>query len=180
MDLGELQRQLREARRNPRPAGQRRLEAAARPAAMRVALGADHGGFALKEALVTRVRELGHEPVDVGTHSTEAVDYPDFALAVAQAVARGDCARGIVVDAAGLGSCMVANKVAGVRAATCHDEASARNSREHNDANVLSLGARALHPGHAKRIVQVWLATPFAGGRHQRRVDKIAALDRGR
>jgi ribose 5-phosphate isomerase B len=180
MDLEELQRQLREARRNRHPAGQGRLNGAGQSAPMRVALGADHGGFALKQALVARVRELGHEPVDLGTHSTGAGDYPDFALAVAKAVASGDCARGIVVDAAGLGSCMVANKVAGVRAATCHDEASARNSREHNDANVLSLGSRALHTGHAKRIVQVWLATPFAGGRHQRRVEKIEALDRGR
>jgi ribose 5-phosphate isomerase B len=178
MEIGELQQKLRAARRAAAPVGQRRLEAGA--ARLRVALGADHGGFALKEALKAALDELGYEVVDVGTHGTQAVDYPDFALAVAQQVASGACARGIVIDGAGLGSCMVANKVRGVRAATCHDEATVRNSREHNNANVLALGAGSVHAGLARRLVKIWLATSFAGGRHARRVDKIDALDQQR
>jgi len=178
MEIGDLQRRLREARRAPAPAGQRRLDAGTPP--VRVALGSDHGGFALKESLKSALADLGYEIVDVGTHGPEPVDYPDFALAVARQVASGACARGIVIDGAGLGSCMAANKVRGVRAATCHDEATVRNSREHNNANVLALGASSVQAGHARRLVKVWLATPFAGGRHARRVDKIDALDRER
>jgi ribose 5-phosphate isomerase B len=180
MDIGAWQERLRAARdRSTRaPAGRGRVgDGDPAAATMRVALGADHGGFALKEALRRELVESGYDVVDCGTASADPVDYPDFAAAVARAVARGDCARGVVIDAAGLGSCMAANKVRGVRAATCHDEAAVRNSRLHNDANVLALGARAVHPGLARRLVRLWLATPFEGGRHQRRLDKIAALE---
>ena len=176
MQLGEIQERLREARRMPAArAGHRRLGDVSEP--MRVALGADHGGYALKEALKGLLVELAVRVDDVGTHGSEPVDYPDLAVAVAQRVASGAARFGIVIDAAGLGSCMAANKVAGVRAATCHDEASARNSREHNNANVLVLGSRVVQRGAARRLVRVWLQTPFAGGRHARRVDKIDALD---
>jgi ribose 5-phosphate isomerase B len=147
---------------------------------VRVAVGADHGGFALKTRLVAWLEELGCEVLDLGTHGPDPVDYPEFALAVAREVARGGAARGLVIDGAGLGSCMVANKVRGVRAATCHDEFTARNSRAHNDANILVLGAASVHPGLARRLVRIWLATPFEGGRHARRVGQIDALDRDR
>jgi ribose 5-phosphate isomerase B len=179
MQLGDIQQRLREARRKPRVrAGAQRLECV--PDAIRVALGADHGGYALKESLKGVLGELGVEVEDLGTHGTEAVDYPDVAAAVARRVAAGACGFGIVIDAAGLGSCIAANKIRGVRAATCHDEATARNSREHNNANVLVLGARVVHRGHARRLVRTWLQTPFAGGRHARRVGKIDALDTAR
>jgi len=144
----------------------------------RVALGADHGGFALKEILRRAiVEELGWQVHDCGTHSDEAVDYPDFAAAVAREVASGRAARGIVVDAAGIGSTMAANKIAGVRCALCHDDTTVRSAREHNDANVLALGARVVNRGAAVRLVRLFLATEFAGGRHERRVNKIMALD---
>ncbi len=138
-----------------------------------VALGADHGGFKLKESLKAYLRELGHEVVDCGTSSTEAVDYPDFALAVAELVSQGRTWRGILVDGAGIGSCMTANKVPGVRAAMCYDQSTALNSREHNDANVLTLGAGLIGETLAQQIVKTWLETPFGGGRHARRVEKI-------
>jgi ribose 5-phosphate isomerase B len=144
----------------------------------RIAIGADHGGFALKQQLVELLRELAWEPVDVGTHDRAAVDYPDFAVRVARTVARGEAWRGIMIDGAGIGSAMAANKIAGVRAATVHNEATAVNSREHNDANVLVLGSGQVNRGLARRLVRLWLATDFAGGRHQKRVDKIIALDR--
>ena len=143
-----------------------------------VALASDHGGYELKEHLKPFLADLGYKVQDLGTHSTEAVDYPDFARAVAEAVASGAAWRGIAVDAAGIGSAMAANKVPGVRAALCYDRATARNSREHNDANVLTLGARLIPPEVAREIAAVWLETKFAGGRHQKRVDKIAALER--
>src|SRR5262245_27500276 len=143
-----------------------------------VALGADHGGYALKETLKAYVAELGYAVVDCGTHSTDAVDYPDLAYAVARLVGNGDAWRGIVVDGAGIGSAMAANKVPGVRAALCYDHATALNSREHNDANVLSLGAGLIGPNLAKQITQTWLATEFAGGRHQRRVDKLSEIEK--
>jgi ribose 5-phosphate isomerase B len=143
-----------------------------------VALGADHGGFALKETLKEFVAGLGYRVVDCGTNSAEAVDYPDFAYAVARLVASGEAWRGIVVDGAGIGSAMAANKVPGVRAALCYDHATAVNSREHNDANVLTLGAGLLGASLAKQIVQTWLATAFGGGRHQRRVDKIVEIEK--
>jgi ribose 5-phosphate isomerase B len=142
-----------------------------------LALGADHGGFALKEALKEFVSGLGYSIIDCGTHSTEPVDYPDFAYAVARLVSEGKAQRGLLVDGAGIGSCMAANKVPGVRAALCYDHASAVNSREHNDANVLTLGAGLIGLNLAKQIVQVWLATEFGGGRHQKRIDKITAIE---
>jgi ribose 5-phosphate isomerase B len=146
----------------------------------RVALGADHGGFELKERLKRFVEdELGWEVVDCGTHSTEAVDYPDFAARVAREVAGGRCTRGVIVDAAGVGSTMAANKIMGVRCALCHDDATAVNAREHNDANVLALGARVVNRGLAQRLVRLFLTTSFAGGRHARRVQKIMALEQG-
>ena len=142
-----------------------------------VAIGADHGGYALKEELKNYLRAWGYVILDQGTDSTEAVDYPDFAEAVANAVVRGDAWRGIVIDSAGIGSAIAANKVPGARAALCYDRPSARNSREHNDANVLSLGAKMISSEAAREIVALWLETPFAGGRHQRRIDKIRAIE---
>jgi ribose 5-phosphate isomerase B len=142
-----------------------------------IAIGADHGGFELKEQLKGHLRDWGYQVLDLGTDSAAAVDYPDFAEAVAIAVARGDAWLGIALDSAGIGSSIAANKVPGVRAALCYDRATARNSREHNDANVLTLGAKLLAPETAREIVALWLATPFAGGRHQRRVDKIRNIE---
>ena len=147
------------------------------PAARVVAIGADHGGFDLKEQLKEHLREWRYTVLDLGTSSREAVDYPDFAEAVANAVARGDAWRGIVIDGAGIGSSIAANKVPGARAAVCYDRATARNSREHNDANILSLGARLIPGETAREMVAVWLETPFGGGRHQKRVDKIRAIE---
>ncbi len=143
-----------------------------------VAIGADHGGVALKGALKAFLEELGYTPVDCGTHSAEPVDYPDIALAVAEWVSGRRAWRGILVDGAGVGSCMVANKVPGVRAALCYDQATAVNSRAHNDANVLTLGAGLIGVTLAKQIVKTWLETEFSGGRHARRVDKITAIER--
>jgi ribose 5-phosphate isomerase B len=148
------------------------------PAAHVVALGCDHGGYAMKEDLKAHLGELGYEVVDCGTNSTAAADYPDLAYAVARLVAEGRAWRGIMVDGAGIGSCMAANKVPGVRAAMCYDHASAVNSREHNDANVLTLGGMLLGPGLARQVVKVWLETEFGGGRHARRVDKIMQIER--
>jgi ribose 5-phosphate isomerase B len=142
-----------------------------------VALGADHGGFDLKEQLREYLREWGYTALDLGTSSREAVDYPDFAEAVANAVVRGDAWRGIVIDSAGIGSSIAANKVPGARAALCYDRATARNSREHNDANIISLGAKLIAPEVAREIIAAWLETPFAGGRHQKRVDKIMGIE---
>ena len=142
-----------------------------------VAIGADHGGFELKQQLKGHLRDWGYQVLDLGTDSAEAVDYPDFAEAVGNAVARGKAWLGIVLDSAGIGSSIAANKVPGVRAALCYDRATARNSREHNDANVLTLGAKLIAPEAAREIVALWLSTPFAGGRHQRRVDKIRSIE---
>ena len=142
-----------------------------------VAIGADHGGYELKEQLKAYLSEWGYQVLDLGTNSAEAVDYPDFAEAVGNAVAKGEAWLGIALDSAGIGSSIAANKVPGVRAALCYDRATARNSREHNDANVLTLGAKLISPEIAREIVALWLSTPFAGGRHQRRVDKIRAIE---
>jgi ribose 5-phosphate isomerase B len=142
-----------------------------------VAIGADHGGFELKQQLKAHLRDWGYQVLDLGTDSAEAVDYPDFAEAVGNAVARGEAWLGIVLDSAGIGSAIAANKVPGVRAALCYDRATARNSREHNDANVLTLGSNLIAPEAAREIVALWLSTPFAGGRHQRRVDKIRRIE---
>ncbi len=138
-----------------------------------IAIGADHGGFALKQKLAAYLAEKGYPVKDCGTHSGEAVDYPDFARAVARAVAGGGSRWGIVIDGAGIGSCMAANKVPGIRAALCYDISSARNSREHNHANVMTLGAGLIGESLARQIVDAWLGTEWGGGRHARRVEKI-------
>ena len=143
-----------------------------------VAIGADHGGFELKEALKPELKTLGFDVDDLGTNSKEAVDYPDLAHAVAQAVGSGKAWRGIMIDGAGIGSCIVANKVPGVRAGMAYDYSSAVNSREHNDTNVLTLGAGLIGPNLAKQIVKTWLTTEFAGGRHAGRVDKIKSVEK--
>jgi ribose 5-phosphate isomerase B len=143
-----------------------------------VAIGSDHGGFEMKAALIEYLKELKYEVTDCGTNSKEAVDYPDFALAVAEQVRQGKAWRGIMIDGAGIGSCMVANKVPGVRAAMAYDYASASNSREHNNANCLTLGAGLIGLNQAKLIVKTWLSTEYAGGRHQTRVDKIMQVEK--
>jgi ribose 5-phosphate isomerase B len=143
-----------------------------------VAIGADHGGFGLKQELVPYLQELGCAIQDCGTTGTQPVDYPDYALAVAELVASGRAWRGIVIDGAGIGSCVAANKVPGVRAAMCYDQTTAVNSREHNDANVLTLGAGLIGPALARQIARAWLETDFGGGRHQRRVQKILDIER--
>jgi len=142
-----------------------------------IAVGSDHGGFALKEHLKTWLDKRGQAVVDAGAFDEKPVDYPVVAAAVARKVQSGECRRGIIVDGAGIGSAMVANKLAGVRAALCYDVSSARNAREHNDANVLSLGARVVNRGAAVRLARLFLTTAFAGGRHERRVAKIMALE---
>ena len=143
-----------------------------------VAVGADHGGFDLKELIKSDLPGMDFDVIDVGTHAKEAVDYPDFAHEVANLVSAGSAWRGIVVDGAGIGSCIVANKIPGVRAGMAYDYSSAVNSREHNDTNVLTLGAGLIGVNLARQIVKTWLMTPFGGGRHARRVDKIAAIER--
>jgi ribose 5-phosphate isomerase B len=143
-----------------------------------VAIGTDHGGVDLKETLKADLAEMGYAVVDCGTNTKDAVDYPDIALAVARLVADGTAWRGVVIDGAGIGSCMSANKVPGVRAAMCYDYATAVNSREHNDANVLTLGAGLIGVNLAKQILKTWLATEFGGGRHAKRVDKIVAIEK--
>jgi ribose 5-phosphate isomerase B len=142
-----------------------------------VAMGSDHGGFKLKEALKATVSELGFGITDVGCSSTEAVDYPVFAARVAEAVANGEARFGIMVDGAGIGSAMVANKIPGARAALCYDLTTAKNAREHNDANVLTLGGGLIGERLASDIVRVFLTTQFGGDRHARRVAMIDALD---
>jgi RpiB/LacA/LacB family sugar-phosphate isomerase len=152
--------------------------AAGRGVSAKIAIGADHGGFALKERIAFRLKEAGYEVLDCGTDSHEAVDYPDFAHAVAREVASGAYRYGIVVDGAGIGSAMVANKVPGVRAALCYDLSTARNSREHNHANVLTLGAGLIGEGLAWQIVEEWLSVEWGGDRHARRVAKIDDIER--
>ena len=145
---------------------------------MRIAIGSDHAGFRLKGEIIKLLRELGHDCRDFGTQSEEHCDYPDYAQAVAEAVARGECERGILICATGIGMSMAANKVKGIRAALCHDVFSAHRSREHNDANILCLGAEVLGVGLALEIVRAWLAAEFSGGeRHRRRVEKIEAME---
>ena len=142
-----------------------------------VAIGTDHGGVDLKAILKKELIEKGYEVIDCGTHTKDSVDYPDIALSVSKKVAGGEAWRGIVIDGAGIGSCMAANKVPGVRAAMCYDYATAVNSREHNDANVLTLGAGLIGTNLAKLIMNTWLTTNFGGGRHARRVNKITAIE---
>jgi len=143
-----------------------------------IAIGADHGGFRLKEALKIVLEGMGLAARDVGVYEEKAADYPDIAHKVAELVADGRATRGVIIDGAGIGSCMAANKVPGIRAALCYDKASARNGREHNDSNVLTLGARLLTQTQAEDVLRTWLETPFAGGRHQARVDKIMQIER--
>ena len=149
----------------------------ARPTKL-VAVGADHGGYKLKEELKDFLTELGHRAHDFGTHSTDAVDYPDIAHAVARAVAQGAADLGIIIDGAGVGSAMTANKVPGVRAAACYSVKVAVNSREHNDANVLTLGSGTINSEEMRAIVRAWLATEITEDRHKRRVAKIEAVER--
>lgn len=142
-----------------------------------VAIGADHGGFRLKETLKPIFAELGFAIRDVGVHEEKPADYPDIARAVAELVAGGAAALGVIIDGAGIGSSIAANKVPGIRAALCYDRVSARNSREHNGANVLTLGGKLLTPTQAEDVLRTWLATPFAGGRHAARVQKISEIE---
>jgi ribose 5-phosphate isomerase B len=143
-----------------------------------VAIGADHGGYALKEELKPYLAQLGWQVADMGCNSAASVDYPDYAFAVARMVAEGRARWGIMIDGAGIGSCMAANKVPGVRAAMCYDQATAVNSREHNYANVLTLGAGLIGPALARQIVKAWLETPFGPDRHAKRVEKIMQIEK--
>jgi len=145
---------------------------------MRLVIAADHAGYPLKEDLKAFLKEQGHEVEDVGTHSEEPVDYPAFCVQAARAVRDGRADRGIVLGGSGQGEQIVANKVRGIRAALCNDLFTATLSREHNDANVLSVGARVVAPALAREIVKTWLAAGFDGGRHQRRIDQIAEIER--
>jgi ribose 5-phosphate isomerase B len=146
---------------------------------VRIVLASDHAGFPLKQTLMPFLAAAGHDVTDVGTDSDAPVDYPPFCAAAAHAVARGEADRGIVLGGSGQGEQIAANKVDGIRAALCHDVYLARLSREHNDANVLSMGARIVASTLAEEIVRVWLSTPFEGGRHVPRIEQIAAIERG-
>ncbi|HEY3247719.1 MAG TPA: ribose-5-phosphate isomerase [bacterium] len=147
---------------------------------MRIAVASDHAGYRLKEELKPLLRELGHEVRDFGAHSEDPVDYPDVVVLAAEAVSRNECDRGLVIGGSGNGEAMAANKVAGIRCALCHDVTTARLARAHNDANVLALGQRVTGVEVARDVIRAWLQTPFDGGRHQRRVDKLMALDKVR
>lgn len=144
---------------------------------MRVGVGCDHGGFDLKEAVVEVLKELQAEVVDYGTHSRDSVDYPDFGRAVAQAVRQGEVDFGVIMCGTGIGISIAANKVPGIRAALCSDPYSARMAREHNDAQILAMGARVVGPGLAQEIVRAFFSARFAGGRHERRVQKIQLIE---
>ncbi len=144
---------------------------------MRIAIGTDHRGFALRAKLVELLQKLGHEVDDIGTFTPDAIDYPDVAAQVADKVSRGQVERGILVCGTGLGMCIAANKFPGVRAAPCHDDITAELSRRHNDSNVLCLSADLLGERLIDRMIEIWLAAPFDGGRHQRRVQKITDLE---
>ncbi|MBQ2995864.1 MAG: ribose 5-phosphate isomerase B [Oscillibacter sp.] len=144
---------------------------------MKIALGCDHGGYALKEQIKTWLGEMGHECADFGCHSTESCDYPEFGAAAAKAVASGECEKGIVVCTTGIGISIVANKVKGIRCAHCADCLQAQLTRQHNDANMMAIGAGFTGPNMAKKMVEVFLTTEFEGGRHQRRVSGIMALE---
>jgi ribose 5-phosphate isomerase B len=146
----------------------------------RVTIGSDHGGYEVKEKIKAFLTSLGYRITDVGTDSTDSVDYPDFAEKVAAKVASGECERGIMIDGAGIGSSMACNKIKGIRAALCYDIKTVINSREHNNANVLTLGGPMHTDDEFFEMTKVWLSTRFAGGRHWRRVNKIMALERSR
>ena len=145
---------------------------------MRIAIGTDHRGFSIRSKVIELVERLGHEVDDVGTFSGDAVDYPDIASAVSRKVSHGEVDRGILVCGTGLGMCIAANKFQGVRAAPCHDDLTAEMSRRHNDANILCLSANLLGERLIDQMIELWLSTPFDGGRHARRVEKIAVLER--
>lgn len=144
----------------------------------RLALGADHAGYIIKDRIKELLQREGYEVVDFGTHAEDSVDYPDYAKQVAESVSQAECLRGILVCGTGLGMAMTANKFRGIRAATCNDTYSARMAAEHTDANVLCVGARVVDADHALAIVKEWLKGKFGGGRHQRRIDKIAEIER--
>lgn len=144
---------------------------------MRIAIGSDHAGFDLKSELIAYLEGAGHTVEDMGTSGRASCDYPDFARAVAEAVAAGRHDRGILICGTGIGMSIAANKVRGIRCALVHDVFSARATREHNDSNVLAMGERIIGPGLAREIVRTWLTTEYAGGRHQRRIDKIARME---
>ena len=146
---------------------------------MRIALGSDHRGFEAKQQIKVIATELGHECIDFGTDDNNPVDYPDLAYQAARAVAQKAADRGVLICATGIGMCMAANKVHGVRAALCHDELSAQISRDHNDANVLCLSAEQMGAVVLRKMLEVWLDTEFSGGRHERRVKKILAIEEG-
>lgn len=173
-DRERVEKIVREVLSEPRGSEAARKEGAVQL----VALGSDHGGFELKETIKRYLtEELGYRVKDVGTSSKDACDYPDFAARVASAVAAGECSRGIMIDGAGIGSSMAANRIPGVLAACCHDVKTVVNSREHNNANVLTMGSGVVGRGLARQMVRVWLETEFAGGRHERRVRKITDLE---
>ena len=144
---------------------------------MKIAMGSDHGGYALKERIKSYLESQGHQVEDFGCHSTDSCDYPDFGRAAAEAVSTGACERGIVICTTGIGISITANKVKGIRCALCGDAFSAEMTRRHNDANVLAMGAGIVGPNLAERIADVFLSTEFEGGRHQRRVDKMMAIE---
>lgn len=144
---------------------------------MKIALGCDHGGLELKEKVKAHLEQRGFEILDCGTYSTDSCDYPDFGAAAARAVAKGDCERGIVICTTGIGISIAANKIKGIRCALLSDLMSARMTRQHNDTNMMALGAAVVGPMLALQIVDTWLDTEFEGGRHQRRVDKLSALE---
>lgn len=145
---------------------------------MKIALACDHGGLNLKKEIIAYLKQNGYEYVDFGTENSDSCDYPDFAVLAAEAVSRGECEKGIVVCSTGIGVSIVANKVPGVRCAHCHDSYCAEFTRRHNDANVLALGEKVVGVGYALKIVETFLTTGFEGGRHQRRVDKIAEIEK--
>lgn len=145
---------------------------------MKIAIASDHAGFELKEKIKKYLEELGYKYKDFGTDSNESVDYPDYAVKVAESVAKKEYDRGILICSSGIGMCMVANKIHGIRAALCHDVETARLSREHNDANILTFGARVIDENTAKEMVKVWLKTEFLGDRHLRRINKIKDIER--
>jgi ribose 5-phosphate isomerase B len=172
--FGEEETQVKfEASRRPeeRLAGSCRCE-------LKVAIGSDHRGIVLRVRIAEYLRELGHLVVDCGIEEGQAGDYPDIALRVSEKVVRKTCDFGILIDAVGIGSAIAANKVKGVRAATCHDVESARSSRQHNDANILSVGSNFVNRGLARRMVKTWLETPFEGGRHVPRIEKISRIEK--
>ncbi|UTT43353.1 ribose 5-phosphate isomerase B [Exiguobacterium aurantiacum] len=144
---------------------------------MKIAIGADHGGFNLKKEIIGLLEELGHEYKDFGTHSAESIDYPDVAIPVAEAVAAGEFDRGILICGTGIGIGIAANKVKGIRAALVHDSFSAKATRQHNDSNIMTMGERVVGPGLALDLVATWLDTDFEGGRHSNRVDKMSAYE---